>query len=171
MMIHQATGRTANKICAQITESKEVFVTEELAKALRLLLPLSPTLTLATAVQKFVTTAVKLKQIMTAEYGLYYPEWILPGTNFEEDFMEAKDEVDKGLVVMCVFPGLIRKAEMEQKIRTFTIVKSRVMLQSAFDIAQEEQRTEPEATVPPEVHTQTADHQGSVTQEEHPDTK
>ncbi len=166
MMIHQATGRTANQICAQITESKEVFVEKELAKALHLLLPLTPAMILAATVQKVVTTAVKLKQTMTAEYGLYYPEWIIPGTNFEEDFMEAKDEVDKGLVVMCVFPGLIRKAEKEQRIRTFTIVKSRVMLQSAFDIAQEEQRTEPEATVSSEAtHTQTEDHQGSVTQE------
>lgn len=127
-MIHQANGRTANKICAKITQSKEKFVETELGKTLQMLLPLTPTPTLTETVGKFVTTAVKLKQTMTVEYGLYYPEWILPGTNFEEEFMEAKDEVDKGLVVMCVFPGLVRKAKMEPKILTFTIVKPRVML-------------------------------------------
>lgn len=77
--------------------------------------------------------AVALKQKMTQEYGLYHCKWTPYATDYYEPNMEANDEDDKGFVVMCIFPQLIRKVKGDKGAQSFTVVKARAMLQSSFN--------------------------------------
>jgi hypothetical protein len=77
--------------------------------------------------------AIALKQEMTQEYGLYQCKWTPFGTEYHEPTMEPYDEEDKGCVVMCIFPQLVRKVKGDQGVQKFTVVKARTMLQSSFN--------------------------------------
>lgn len=47
--------------------------------------------------------------------------------------MEPYDEGDKGCVVMCIFPQLVRIVKGDHGVQKFTVVKARAVLQSSFN--------------------------------------
>lgn len=82
-------------------------------------------------VSRFINKAIKLKYAMAEEQAIYYCYWVNGGERYDENLVDIDGE-EKGVISICIFPGLARRVKNDNGELIARAVKATALLQTAF---------------------------------------
>ena len=71
----------------------------------------------------FISNALELRCALTEERAVYRFYWVQGGDAINAASMQTTDE-DRGVVGLCMFPGMMRNVKEDEGQLTFNVVKA-----------------------------------------------
>jgi hypothetical protein len=131
LTVHQAMGRGITNFAKGNEQALKNYQTE-LSAILEQLLPSAPKRSIATYAEKFIDLAVAFKDGIAQEQALLYVFFVGNKELFQDERMEVIDDNPGGPVLICTFPGLIRRDADKTtaiRVKADALLKSSVMVE------------------------------------------
>lgn len=123
MTVRQSLSQGASRYIQKIAAERQSEIISQLSKILSILLPAVSKDNIMNASKKFVNDAVALKNSLTEERAAYQFFWVAGGDQLDPESVQVSAG-EWGVVGMCTFPGLARKAKEENQVLVVNVVKA-----------------------------------------------
>ena len=128
MMVRRRIRRCTLEACQHQSSFMQEICLKPLTKALCLLLPKTPPRNIEYFVKKRLEIAVTLKTEFAKEPETYRFFVIAPGQQYRNSNMHTSEEGGPK-VMMCIFPGLMRKFGGQRAKSNVIVVPAKVLLE------------------------------------------
>jgi len=135
IMVRQSLAQGVRRFVNHHLSNEEIEdeILSRLSPVIRLLLPKTSDEVIQKGLLKITRKAIALKNAVSE--ARHHCFWAPCGSQFEGESNDASEAEDCGEIYLCTFPGLAKMSEKDGCKTVVTLVKARVVLESALSFS------------------------------------